>query len=847
MALWPFRRKSGRKRSRSGAALSDAEGPPRSQTVNDTTPPRVTSQKKQRTEESPQRQQQIQTETKKLQRRARTYSFSPGRKDSIRLAAGQDHGAAATAPHGPGPGRPTRFSPAEQIDEEPGQDHAWHRVPTLHNARSGTQVSRRKSSKRRREELDREAEIKAMTNFTPRRPATESWMAGRPMKKDTKRAKMGLGRNSVPASDVSLPIPESIHSTMSSDSEHASYKVSTFDTLAPRPTLRRAANPRYGPNNASDPGRTSSQRKKFMEPGVIAEATLKGHRRIDSLADDLDAHDIRELMERDNRRRERKIQREQERLERRVTRRAAKQLAAEDEARRNGTPPPRNMERGVLGREEHGLGLDPTSAVRTSSRHRGPPAAAQQPGAQEQETQDSIAEASAEARPQALEHFHRTDSAPLENHTAAQETKSPTTPPPEDIKPTKATAALLMHNKALRSKTSLASEERRRLSTLASEDSEPARKDSDASGRGKMNFASLFKWGSFRGSRRSSGPSSFSNTSREEMQAAGQLPGLAHNRSAEQVTERSSTATPPSAVAFTPTKMSSGVPKRTRSRFREDLPELPMSPPDSRVASPDVEPPLPSVREATSDENMYQASQPIPIRYDTPGSERRTIDETMRQTPTSFHRYAQNSPQPHSVSLASIDSEASWLSGRMGKRSSSNMGMRDSMSRSYGRNQRRRSHHSTDDDTEEDLAVEDEYLSNLATPSKETFDERYHGRRSTGEGRPSSDEGDHLRDSYIEDDMKWGSVGARQPVLHGDVEMMKSREGLLNTVDEGGKSSSEEAETPHLEHATSVDLGRRGHSRHLSAGSAKLLDITPRGSLDHKGRQERDSSGPLFI
>ncbi|KAH6673933.1 hypothetical protein F5X68DRAFT_40851 [Plectosphaerella plurivora] len=821
MALWPFRRKSGRKRSSSGAALSDAEGgPPRSQTGGDAPPPRAASQKKQRTDS--------QVPEKKLQRRARTYSFSPGRKDSIQVA-GQDVTSAAPQ----APGRPTRFSPGEQIEEESGQDHASsspYRTPTLHNnARSDahTSSSKRKSSKRRREDNERAAEIKAMSNnYTPLRPAAENWTTGRPMKKESKRAKTGLGRNSNPTSDISLPIPGSIHSTMSSESEHASYKVSAFDTLAPRPTLRRAFNPRSGSLNGSGPMRTSSQKRKLMEPGAIPEAMLKAHKRVDSLADELDAHDIRELMERDTRRRERKVQREQERVERRLARRAAKQREAEEEARKSGTPPPRNMERGVLGREaEEVLGADPTSTVRTSSKRRQPG------GAPRKERKRSPDHVSDEAAPEALNHFHRTDSVPLDGMTEEPEgVKGPATPPPED-EPAKAT--FLNNHKAARSKTSLASEERRRLSTLAakSEDSEYPRKDSESSARGKRTLASLFKWGSIRGNRRSgSGPSSFSNTSREEMQAAGQAQ-MSQRRSSEQVTDRSSTATPPAVAAFTPAKMSSGIPKRTRSRFREDLPELPVSPPDSRMASPDVEPPLPAVSEARHHEEG-SAPIPIPMRNDTPASERRTIDETMRQTPTSMHRSTdQNSPQPQSVSLASIDSEASWLSGRIGKRSSSGMGMRDSVSRSNTRSQQGRS---TDNDSDEDLA-DDEYLARLSP------EDGFHGRRSTGEGRPSSDEGDHpMRDSVgSETGMKWGSVGARMPMVHGDGEMMRSREGLLNTVDEGGKSSSDEIETPHLEHAKSVDYARKGHVRHLSAGSAKLLDITPRASLEHR------NNGPI--
>ncbi|KAM0325806.1 hypothetical protein ACHAQA_007108 [Verticillium albo-atrum] len=843
MALWPFRRKSGRKRTRSGAALSDVEGPPpRSQTADDANPAttahrRTPSQKKQRTETEP----APAPTPAKLHRRPRTYSFSPGRHDSIRVA-GKGTSAHAAA------GRGKRFSPGDQIDEEKEEDSQWQRVPTLHNTRNGEKLPRRKSSKRRREDHDREAEIKAMSNFVPIRPSAEAWTAGRPMKKESKRVKT-TGRNSVPVSEVSLPIPESIHSSMSSDSEHASYKISALEALAPRPTLRYTTHPRWGPNNSSDPTRTSSQKKKLAERASLSEATLKSHKRIDSLADDLGAADLRELMERDNRRRERKRQREQERTERRLTRRAEKQREAEAEAAKSGTPPPQNLERGVMGRDVVGLGIDTTSAVVTSSRRRASDDSLKQktPSPEQRlspEGQSSSEDAPVENHSEVLNHFHRTTSIPLEAAPEVQEeVVAPATPPPENPK-----RSSFLRSKKSRSRTSLASDEKHRLSPMASktEEYDPPRKDSESSSRGKLTFSSLFKWGS-RGNRRSSGPSSFSNTSREEMQAAIQAQGLVPTQSAQQAQTASRTSlssTPPPVTAFTPTKMSSGVPKRTRSRFREDLPELPMSPPDSRVASPEAEPPLPALDERLSREHSQEEVPTVPVRYDTPSSERRTIDETMRQTPTSGQQN-QHSPQPHSVSLASIGSEASWLSGRMAKRSSSGMGMRDSNPR-YPYAQRRQSHQSSGNNTEEEIA-DDEYLSNLATPPQESnMAQVPHGRRSTGDGRPSSDEDESMTDA----DMKWGSVGARQPVMHRqNAARVKSSEGLLNTFDEESNSSGDLIETPQVENARSVSYGKKGHVRHMSAGSAKLLDITPRASIDSKGRSpasgERRQSVPF--
>ncbi|KAL9949981.1 hypothetical protein ACHAQF_000232 [Verticillium nonalfalfae] len=717
-------------------------------------------------------------------------------------------------------------------------------------------MSRRKSSKRRRDDHDREAELKAMSNFVPVRPSAEAWTAGRPMKKDSKRVRTG-GRGSGAVSEVSLPIPESIHSSMSSDSEHASYRISALEALAPRPTLRYATHPRWAPGNSTDPTRSTSQRNKLAERANLPEATLKSHKRIDSLADDLGASDLRELMERDNRRRERKRQREQEHTERRLARRAEKQREAEAEASKSGTPPPQNLERGVMGRDVVGLGIDTTSAVVTSSRRRSSDASRKRQTLSPEQghaspERETTAEEALDTQNEPLSHFHRTTSIPLETALESEkEVVAPATPPPETIK-----QATSIQKKKSRSRTSLASEERHRLSPTATkvEEYDPPRKDSESSSRGKLNFSSLFKWGS-RANRRSSGPSSFSNTSREEMQAAIQAQGLAPTHSAQQApaTSRTSLAsTPPPVVGYTPTKMTSGVPKRTRSRFREDLPELPMSPPDSRVASPETEPPMPALSERHSREQGDIEASSTPVRYDTPSSERRTIDETMRQTPTSVHRLNQHSPQPQSVSLASIDSEASWLSGRVGKRSSSGLGMRDSNPRYPYAQQRQSQQSSSGNNTEEEIdeqIADDEYLSNLATPSHDTnMAQTGHGRRSTGDGRPSSDEDEHMADA----DMKWGSVSAHQTVMHRrQAARIKSSEGLLNTFDEESSSSSDLIETPLVESATRVSYGKKGHVRHMSAGSAKLLDITPRASIDSKGRNpttgDRRSSVPLSL
>jgi hypothetical protein len=176
----------------------------------------------------------------------------------------------------------------------------------------------------------------------------------------------------------------------------------------------------------------------------------------------------------------------------------------------------------------------------------------------------------------------------------------------------------------------------------------------------------------------------------------------------------------------------------------------------------------------------------------------------------------------------------------LGNRRSS--GLKESFSR-YPRHTRTQSNESSDNHTEEEL-VEDEYLSNLATPIRETHAAtNLRNRKSTGEALPSSDE-DEFMD---EGDMKWGSVEARQHPNMVDAERVKSREGLLNSFNDDDDSEADSVEEPAMHRAKSVNLGK-GHARHISAGSARLLDLSPRASVDDKRlSQERRSSGPLFI
>lgn len=828
MPLWPFRRRSRRKRGRANTLDTDdyaapAVGPglpPRSQTA----PVVAMAAGAHVPERHPSKKQR--TEPKKLQRRGRAFSFSPGRHDSVRVASSRAQrgaGAETSMSHVPSgyTWRVDHGARATPSGLDAVQDEMLWRVPTLHNKRGADQLPRKTSSKRRRkEDQEREAQIRAMCAFEPIRPATEDWMAGRPIKKESRKTRTGFGISIKGSefdkynrsSDISLPLPDSIDSAVSSDSEHISYKVSALEALAPRPTLRYSTNPRPGTNvrdGAPTSRGPSQQRRKLAAP--IPEETLRAHKRIDDLADDLSASDLRELMERDQRRRARKQQLEQEKQKRRIARHAEKQKAVDAEAARLGRQSPPNMERGVLGREDVGLGLDPASAIVTSSRIRHSEDQPQDPVRGEEDDD-------AEPARDPLTAFHRVDSHTPQPPEEPSETREQQRPVPILASPPSRTS---FRRKLSRSKSPQESEPR-------TERSEILLNGPSGSAKAQRSWTSIFKWGS-KNKRHSGGPSSFSNTSRDSIMAM-------------------ATPTPTPPINIIPRHVSSKLPKRTMSRFREDLPELPISPPTSRIQSPEdadaIYPFAPST-------DLYPASSLVSRpRQGTVGSEQRSVEGTRETPSTTSHLDTPGvSPEPQAMSLASIDSEGSWFSGRLTSKKRKSSGILEQapnlrLPRQTPESDSERQQPEPDHPADDMHITDDDYLSRLAPPQPER--NAIH-RKSTGEARPSSDWED-------EEEAHWGSVRGRQPkVVRSEmVERVKSREGILNVFGEEGETamietvegdataessdheSSDGTAEVGMQRATSVNLGH-AHARRISAGSARLLSISPRSSVDAKG------------
>ncbi|KAL6719277.1 hypothetical protein ACLMJK_003516 [Lecanora helva] len=707
--------------------------------------------------------------------------------------------------------------------------------PTLQSKREAADQGfmRRKSSKRKKDDHAREQEIKAMSSPIPIPKRPTSHNPG-PLARDNRKIPGGLNRNfERPMSDVSLPIPESMHSQVSVVSDQHAFKISAFDALSPRPTIRYSDNPR-SPSNSLRPSRASTRKDK--QP-MIAEEDKRSTKRIDDLADDMDAGTIKELMERDKRRLDKKRRSEHEKLERRLQRKSEKQREregftgnAEDEL----SGQKRETE------EDVGLGIKAATTPPKLSDYLQEPAREQAVRTPESWLKDP-----------SKEYLTRDD--PFQDPVAGASRSHLEAPTPEpneqeQDEPVLETAKAVRLSSASMSPPTSPTRHIQEPSNLAqfselASTSTPDvpqipdpeyRRDSDTSTRFATNWKSIFRRSDTKAKRSSFDrgrvtPSEFSNTSRESV--------------ARQLQDRQM---PPSAFTRIP-RARSGTPIRTQSRFKEDLPELPISPPDSRMQSPEAKgnPPLPNIPGSRGTDTVG-AEQPLS-----------DIHPALREE-VALSRHASLRERAHSVegpssavlaqSLASVDSEGSWLTGRPAKRSSLQQFQRESAS---SLQQRLRELGQSEEDLPGTPEAE-KYMGSLtpAPEEKPRIPERkrpYMGaaaRIGSDSDDDSSFQPAPIGSDAPEEEGTWhGAVGKHPTIVRqGPGPRARSREGLLNDfqAEESAGSSpsadspvSPETSYPQIERATSVDIGK-GHARHISAGSAKLLNLPPRSSQELK-------------
>ncbi|MCJ1369116.1 hypothetical protein MMC20_000324 [Loxospora ochrophaea] len=701
-------------------------------------------------------------------------------------------------------------------------------IPTLRAKRSAndnTNLPRRKSSKRKTDDHAREQEIKAMSSPIPipKRPNSEA------------SGLFGHSRKAA-GSEVSLPLPDSLHSSMSVASDMHGFKVSAIDALSPRPTIRYTENPRHAVS-ASNLGPSRSSTRKEKRP-MIPEESLEPKKRMEELADELDTGSIRELMERDKRRRERKRKSDQEKLQRRLQRRADKQKAAELKARNEPTEESKENIEPKGSDEAIGLGIGEGTVLpnkterRLDSSQRGPSAE------EARESPESwLQDPSREHSPK-IDPFSDRNAEPTSHLDEATPADEPEEPVIETAKAVRLSSASLSpplspthHTRGpsyLSTLSDLASRSTPEIPERREADS--LRRDSDTSGRLGGSWTSFFKRTGTRANRSSGDrgrgtPSEFSNTSRESF--ARQPPPRALTRNV---------------------RARSGTPVRTQSKFREDLPELPISPPDSRIQSPEVPKTMPGADQASSGiGSLVRSDQPLSeihpaLREEVALSRHQSMRATSPEGPSSAVL---------SQSLASVDSEGSWLSGRPAKRSS--QPITNPLRGSTGSLQHLSEQHGSDRGVG---AVEDED-NTQPTPGPGqglTSGEMGSTQRKIGSAvtaEESDDETEMHEQMRISEEGTWHGAVGRHPTIIRQSDRPKSKEGLLNEflASEESPASSPSDDFPAAEEplgykasnpvnpsvhrATSVDLGK-GHARHMSAGSARLLELPARSSGEFK-------------
>jgi hypothetical protein len=710
-------------------------------------------------------------------------------------------------------------------------------IPTLRARRSeyNPGMPRRKSSKRKAEDQAREREVRNMSSPIP-------------IPRETRNVPGDLNRKfERPTSEVSLPLPETF-SEIETRSPANSFKVSPFAVLSPRPTVRYDANPRSGALS-----RTQLHSRLSVQQAVVEEDLSSSRKRIDDLADSLDSSGLRELMERDRKRRERKREDDKTKLQRKLQRRADRQK--EDDTRRaqgDEAGPSTPSRRRVWENHDDTFSPDlpsspPVTGDGDTEMHDSSPASrrADLVGATSDPFADPIAMVTESKRPIRNPFVDEKDVDEMENpfdHQADKEIDSepklPVRSPLREVRneETPATPAAILQStppshkpidrEIMGQRSPLTVETTPDLSQSPRQD----RRGSDQAAQPVSAWASFFK----RGKRQPSSTdrtSEFTNTSRESFSRQ-QPPLIVPSRDLRR----------------------SATPQRTQSKFREDLPELPMSPPDSRVQSPEVD----SVHQIATLPAPSLDGRSLATSGSVPNFDRSRQESGMAQQRSADLQSADTSgPAPAlSQSLASVDSEASWLSGRPAKRSSAQMGHPLRQSQSSLQPQ---APGTFGGDDEGEGVVDDDFLNRLTPAPEDT-------RRSSGGSavRKASSTVIDLRgeqDRYpppelpplpsdVQDE-KWHSSVGRQPTVVKQARAAKSKEGLLKDFENDGNDTEDDLESPDVEtpdvefphtpimRATSVEYGKKGHSRVISAGSARLLDIR-RASVQSENRTPGD-------
>ncbi|KAL2862328.1 uncharacterized protein BJX67DRAFT_297927 [Aspergillus lucknowensis] len=637
-------------------------------------------------------------------------------------------------------------------------------------------VLKKRLSKRKAYEIAREREIRLMASTPidiPRRATTP--LPGDPMQIDSRRTHSALSRHfDRHRSNISLSIQESAHSSVSDFAEAYTFKVNGFAAWTPRPVIRYVeASPRTTSSRNNQRTPEPADRRTTSPTLELSEENLRSKKRIDELADDLDAGALRELMERDRRRRGRKEIEDHEKLLRKLQRTAHKQPKSgttntSPKAPRVGTK-------------------NPSEDQRNDARPENRPESQPEPHATSQETEEAFladepqgswlrggsrdGEADCRESPESVHVVGNIDDSSIREQKAGQRLSFG---PSQDMAMSQSTLSASL-SPSRHGLSSQASSQFYRMARESASDLsrgvDSERRLSDVSGRRVSTITSIFRRGSSR----------LKRSYRERF--PDRSPPPLNNVSNESFFKVNTQPQP--AAPYTPPKVLLGPSsfKRSQSKFTEHFGDEPLSPPDSRIQSPDIPDDEPVAGDRVPD--LQSGSYyPIPgAGTDGPKNRHHSLaGGSLEDDPDNV---------PLSQSLASIDSEGSWMSGQFLRRISQKPvnSARQSLNSSRMKTDEGVEKSSKSDDDSADT----QYVAFGPFPGE-----------TKGESSNATDKDVASPHQPVQVEETWHEDIAKRPVLVTPPVRPKSTEGLLNNVRSLSPISAEEQFSPIEGHSTEI-------------------------------------------
>lgn len=584
-----------------------------------------------------------------------------GRKPSRRPSKRQNNRASRSG-DGSESARASSHRPLSSLDQrssqmEPdraGQDMPPHRplsrTGSLLRKQNPSQngPNKLRKSKRRTDEALREREIRALSSTPIDIPRRATPLGGDYVLEHRRRRANGRRADRY-MSDISLSIRDSAASSISDISDPYTYKVNAFAALTPRPVVRYVETPRlstarsYEPSAGKEPGRRDKD--KFQALTMSEENLYYSRRRINELADSLDAGALRELLERDRRRREKQQIEDQEKLRRKLQERADAQQKEESQ---RPAEEPAEAQRGIP------VVTEPQNTDKQDAEARDEPSMTavpvQQPG--------SWLQGESRDRDAARRESHESDSANVVGNIDDSSIREPKLATRASFAPSQemgmSRTTLSPSHSSLRHGVSSPSQSQ--TFGVGSNSDVSERRSSDTSGRRGNTISSLFRRGSSRLKRRY----------RERFQDSAPEVSSASHHSHESFYKIQTQSSPPQSAFIPPrTFIPTGTVQRSHSKFTEHFnDDVPMSPPDSRLQSPDIP-------EQVPESSMENEESSTFLRGPTPSASVDIVNPRRRGHQSWTESIdAESDNVPLSQSLASIDSEGSWMSGQIFRRMS---------------------------------------------------------------------------------------------------------------------------------------------------------------------------------